>query len=60
VSLAQSATVEPQHPKMQPGSKRYINHVQWSLDGKRFLFLERPSTHLITAAAALRRLESRR
>jgi len=51
VSLAGSARVEPQHPKFAAGSRRYINHVQWSPDGKRFMFLERPSTRLMTAAA---------
>ena len=51
VSVAQSARTGPQHPQLKPGSKRYINHVQWSPDGKRFLFLERPSTRLMTAAA---------
>jgi hypothetical protein len=51
VSCAQAAKVGPQHPGVKPGSRRYINHVQWSPDGKRFMFLERPSTRLMTAAA---------
>lgn len=51
VSVAQSAKIEPQRPQLKAGAKRYINHVQWSPDGKRFLFLERPSTRLMTAAA---------
>lgn len=51
VSCAQSAKVEPQHPTIATGARRYINHVQWSPDGRRFLFLERPSTRLMTAAS---------
>lgn len=51
VSVAQSARTGPQHPQLKPGSKRYINHVQWSPSGQPFLFLERPSTRLLTAAA---------
>lgn len=51
VSCGQAAKVEPQHPSLKASSRRYINHVQWSPDGKRFLFLERPSTRLMTAAA---------
>lgn len=51
VSVAQSAATGPQHPQLKPGSKRYINHVQWNPSGQRFLFLERPATRLMTAAA---------
>lgn len=50
VSLAHAAAVGPQHPSVVAGARRYINHVQWSPDGRRFLFLERPATRLLTAA----------
>jgi hypothetical protein len=54
VSSAQAAKIEPQHPSFKPGSRRYINHVQWSPDGNRFLFLDRGNptcTRLLTSAA---------
>lgn len=28
-------------PKIKPGDKHYINHIQWSPDGRRFLFFHR-------------------
>jgi hypothetical protein len=54
VSCAQTAKIAPPHPQMKPGARRYINHVQWSPDGNRFLFLDRGNptcTRLLTSAA---------
>lgn len=39
VSCAQMAALPA--PYIKPGERRYINHVQWSPDGRRFLFFDR-------------------
>ncbi len=54
VSCAQLAGFAPQHPQAVAGKRRYINHVQWRPDGRRFLFLDRDEpmcTRLFTANA---------
>ncbi len=52
ISIEQVAKIPYRGQK--PGDKHYFNHIQWSPDGKRFLFLNRGSgvrTRMFTAAA---------
>lgn len=51
VTCALVAALTPAHPAAGPEARHYINHVQWSPDGRRFLFLDRPQTRLWTANA---------
>jgi hypothetical protein len=56
VSCAQMESIPA--PYIKPGERRYINHVQWSPDGSRFLFFDRGGpggvgfTRVFTALAA--------
>ena len=52
ISIAQVAEIP--YRGQSPDDKHYFNHIQWSPDGKRFLFLNRGrwvSTRMFTAAA---------
>jgi len=52
ISIAQVAKIP--YRGQSPDDKHYFNHIQWSPDGKRFLFLNRGrgvSTRMFTAAA---------
>jgi hypothetical protein len=43
VSLAELARIP--YPRQSPNDKHYVNHLSWTLDGKRFLMYNRWSGH---------------